>query len=139
MGSPESEWERPVHEVTLSPFLIAKYEVSQAEWRKVIGSNPPKSKGGDTLPVEQVSWDDCQEFCEKTGLSLPTEAQWEYACRAGKAGRFAGTGQLDDMGWFTESHLTSLPSPLLPHPVGLKQPNDFGLHGCWCRSRRRGR
>lgn len=81
MGSPESEGGRkddegPVHKVTLSPFLIAKYEVSQAEWKKVMGDNPSKFKG-DALPVELVSWEDCQEFCKKTGLSLPTEAQWE--------------------------------------------------------------
>ncbi len=89
MGSPETESGRqpdegPVHKVTLSPFLIAKHEVSQTEWKKVMGVNPSKSKG-DTLPVGQVSWEDCQEFCKKTGLSFPTEAQWEYACRAGTA------------------------------------------------------
>ena len=126
MGSPETEEgqfedEGPVHKVTLSPFLIAKYEVSQAEWQKVMGSNPSDSKG-DALPVEQISWDDCQEFCKKTGLSLPTEVQWEYACRAGTAGPFAGTGNLDEMGWYDKN------SGGTTHPVGEKKANDFGLH-----------
>ena len=101
MGSPKGEAYRqksegPVHKVTLSPFLIAKYELTQAEWKGVMGNNPSEPKG-DTLPVKNVSWDDCQEFCKKSGLSLPTEAQWEYACRAGTSGPFAGTGNLDDM------------------------------------------
>ncbi len=141
MGSPDDEVDRtrfpktrfegPVHKVTLSPFLVAKYAVSQAEWKRVMGKNPSKFKG-DALPVEGVSWEDCQEFCTKSGLSLPTEAQWEHACRAGKAGPFAGTGKIDDMGWhFQNSGGTT-------HPVGEKQANDFGLydmHGNvmeWC-------
>ena len=76
MGSPESEVERGEdeiqHEVTLSPFLIAKFEVSQEEWKRVMGDNPSWSKGDD-LPVETVSWDDIQEFEEKTGFTLPSE------------------------------------------------------------------
>ncbi len=103
---------------TLSPFLVAKYEVSQAEWKRVMVNNPSRSKG-DALPVEQVAWEDCQEFCRKTGLSLPTEAQWEYACRAGKAGPFAGTGELDEMEWSKEN------SGVRAHEVGEKPPNDF--------------
>ncbi len=137
MGSPETESGRggnegPVHKVRLSPFLIAKYEVSQAEWKKVMGDNPSAFKD-DTLPVEQVSWDDCQEFCTKTGLSLPTEAQWEYACRAGTSGPFAGTGNLDDMGWHRKNS-----GGRRTHPVGEKKPNQFGLHDMhgnvseWC-------
>ncbi len=123
--------EGPVHKVTLSPFLIAKYEVNQAEWKKVMGVDSsrfeskyhgPKPPPGDTLPVDALSWEGCQEFCKKTGLSLPTEAQWEYACRAGKSGPFAGTGNLDDMAWYEKN------SGKTTHPVGEKQPNDFGLH-----------
>ena len=88
MGSPDSESDResiegPVHKVTLSPFLLGKYEVTQAEWRAVMGSTFSEFEG-DSLPMEEVSWEDCQEFCKKTGLSLPTEAQWEYGCRAGQ-------------------------------------------------------
>jgi formylglycine-generating enzyme required for sulfatase activity len=93
MGSPETEdgaWanERPQHRVTLDAFLIARHEVTQAIWRQIMDGEPSKFTG-DTLPVEQVSWDDCREFCRRTGLSLPTEAQWEYACRSGRASEFA--------------------------------------------------
>ena len=135
MGSPEGEEGRNSrelqHGVTVSPFLIAKYEVTQAEWRRVMRDNPSRFKG-DTLPVETVFWKDCQEFCKKTGLSLPTEAQWEYACRAGTEGPYGGTGKLDDMGWYKEN------SGGRTHPVGEKQPNHFGLHDMhgnlfeWC-------
>ena len=136
MGSPEDEEEReshegPVHDVTLSPFLIAKYEVSQAEWTRVMKGNPSVSLGGD-LPVDTVSWGACRKFCADTGLALPTEAQWEYACRAGTIGPYAGPGDLDAMGWYQEN------SGGATHPVGGKRANDFGLHDMhgnvweWC-------
>jgi len=133
MGSPEASSETdegPIHKVTLSAFLVAKYEVTHAEWKKVAGNNPSGFKG-DALSVH-VSWEDCLAFCEKLGFSLPTEAQWEYACRAGTTGPFAGTAKLDDMGWYIDN------SEERPHPVGEKRPNDFGLydmHGNvweWC-------
>ncbi len=119
--------EGPVHEVTLSPFMIAKFEVSQKEWRRVTGTNPFPFKG-DEFPVEQVSWDDCMTV----GLQLPTEAQWEYACRGGTPGPYGGTGKLEDMGWHDGN------SGDKTHPGGEKQPNGFGLHdmhgnvGEWC-------
>jgi formylglycine-generating enzyme required for sulfatase activity len=123
--------ERPVHEVTLSPFAIAKHEVKQAEWKRVMGNDPSRFVEDD-LPVEQVSWDDCREFCDKTGLRLPTEAQWEYACRARTPGGYAGSGRLDDMGWYSERRMPAT------HSGGGKLPNNFQLrdmHGNvaeWC-------
>ncbi len=94
MGSPETEEgryndESPQHEVTVSDFYIGKYQVTQGQWQAVMGNNPSDDKNRDNYPVERVSWNDCQKFCQKlseeTGLpfSLPSEAQWEYACRAG--------------------------------------------------------
>ena len=136
MGSPEDEEGRydvegPVHDVTLSPFLIAKYEVSQAEWTRVMKENPSTFLGDD-LPVENVSQEECRKFCVATGLALPPEAQWEYACRAGTSGPYGGTGAPDAMGWYGKN------SGRVTHPVGEKRANDFGLydmHGNvleWC-------
>jgi formylglycine-generating enzyme required for sulfatase activity len=127
---PEAEDdEGPVHDVTLSPFLIGKYEVTQAQWKSVMGSNPSHFKGDD-LPVESISWDDIQRFEEKTGLSLPTEAEWEYACRGGTTTPWAG--KPEDTGWYGKN------VGGVPHRVGMKEPNGFGLydmHGNvneWC-------
>ncbi|MCZ6794362.1 MAG: formylglycine-generating enzyme family protein [Planctomycetota bacterium] len=93
MGSPESEeesWsnERPRHRPQLKPFLLAKYELSQAEWLRLMGTNPSAFKA-DKRPVENLSWYDCQDFNERTGLSFPSEAQWERACRGGTDTPFA--------------------------------------------------
>ena len=128
--APRSD-ERPVHQVELSPFLIDKYEVSQGEWVQVMGSNPSDVKGPD-LPVADVSWNDCQEFCRKTGLRLPTEAQWEYACRAGADRSRGETVRIGDVAWCYSN------SGERTHPVGEKDANAFGLHDMhgnvfeWC-------
>lgn len=125
-----NEAEGPVHEVKMSSFLIAKYEVTQAQWQAVMESNPSHFKGDTSRPVERISWSDIQPFLKKTGLALPAEEQWEYACRAGTTTPYAGT--LDDLGW--SSHNSSWTT----HPVGQKEPNAFGLydlHGNlyeWC-------
>ncbi len=131
--------EQPVHQVTIRDgFYMGKYEVTQAQYQAVIGSNPSHfSNCGSNCPVEQVSWNDAQEFLRRlNGLNdgyfyrLPSEAEWEYACRAGTTGDYAGN--LDSMAWYgANSNNTT-------HPVGQKQANDFGLydmHGNvyeWC-------
>jgi formylglycine-generating enzyme required for sulfatase activity len=95
MGSPEDEEgrfddESPRHRVLISkPFYMGKYQVTQRQWQQVMGGNPARFKeSGLDAPVEQVSWLDFQEFCRETGTTLPGEAQWEYACRAGTTGPF---------------------------------------------------
>ncbi len=129
-----ARFEKP-HRVTLTKaFYLGKYEVTQAQWEKVMGYNPSLFKSvGPQAPVDTVSWDDCQAFCQKAGggLRLPTEAEWEYACRAGTDGPYAG--ELAEMGW----HLGN--SAGTTHPVGAKKPNAWGLydlHGNvreWCQ------
>ena len=139
MGSPESEtwatpFEWPQHRVTLTKgFYLGKTEVTQAQWEKVMGNNPSRFKNaGPEAPVEMVSWEDCQAFCRKVGggLRLPTEAEWEYACRAGTRGPYAG--ELDEMGWYLANSEGST------RAVGTKKPNAWGLHDMhgnvweWC-------
>lgn len=134
MGSPEKERGREkdetLHRVTLTKgFWIAKTEVTQKQWKSVMGNNPAMHKGEPDCPVENVSWMDCMEFCQKTGLELPTEAEWEYACRAGSPEPYAGTGKLNEMGWYYCRDT---------HPVGKKRANTWGVHDMhgnvqeWC-------
>jgi len=128
MGSDSAESnaiERPIHQVTLPSFEIGKYEVKQAEFISVMGMNPSLFRDSDQNPVEQVSWDTAQTYIQRlnaaTGKSyrLPTEAEWEYACRAGTTGdRY---GDLNSVAWYNGN------SGMVPHTVGGKLPNAFGL------------
>jgi formylglycine-generating enzyme required for sulfatase activity len=129
MGSTNGEeYELPVHQVTFARgFYMGRYEVTQAQWQKVMGNNPSTfSTCGENCPVEQVSADDAQEFIKKLNATndgytyrLPSEAEWEYACRAGTTGDYAG--DLNAMGWYTTN------ADFKTHPVGQKQANAWGL------------
>jgi formylglycine-generating enzyme required for sulfatase activity len=143
MGSPRGlPLELPPHLVSLTqPFLLGKCPVTQEQWQAVMGTNPSEFRGGPGLPVDGVSWDDAQTFCERlsqaTGrvVRLPTEAEWEYACRAGTATEFCfgdSEAALDASAWFDRN------SDGRTHPVGTKAANAWGLHDMagnvweWC-------
>jgi formylglycine-generating enzyme required for sulfatase activity len=152
MGSPRSEPapegnDGPQHEVTLTrPFYLGVYPVTQREYEAVMEHNPssftPERGGGTLDPVEDVSWEDCQAFCQRLSARepgrkyrLPTEAEWEYACRAGAATPWCfgdDVGQLGEYAWFF------LNADYRTHEVGTRRPNAWGLfdmHGnvCeWC-------
>ena len=137
-----SEKEGSVHQVTIRrAFHVGKYPVTQAQWEAVMGTNPSKFRGDDR-PVEQVSWNDCQKFIEhlnatgKGTFRLPTEAEWEYACRAGSTGKFCSGDDeslLNDYAWYSAN------SGDQSQPVGQKKSNAWGLHDMhgnvweWCQ------
>ena len=142
MGSDEGHGdEQPAHTVEISRgFWISKFEVTQAQYEAVMKRNLSFSKGGN-LPVERLSWQDCGEFTAKlsgaTGRTyrLPTEAQWEYACRTASSSRYClgnGFERLPQSAWYKTNAGTG------SHPVGLKEPNAWGIHDMhgnvaeWC-------
>jgi formylglycine-generating enzyme required for sulfatase activity len=151
MGAPRSEdgsheWERPQTVVTISKgFWLGKTPVTQGQYQAIMGHNPSRfTKAGLGAPVEMVSWHDAMKFCHRLtkreqaagrlpqgyAYMLPTEAQWEYACRAGTTG--ARYGNLNDIAWYVGNSGNST------HPVGQKKPNAFGLYDMignvsqWC-------
>jgi formylglycine-generating enzyme required for sulfatase activity len=162
MGSPDSDKaasadEKPPHRVRITrPFYLGMYEVTQGQYRAVTGENPSGFKGSDDLPVESISWNDAIAFCNTLslregltpyyhagagtvsggeGYRLPTEAEWEYACRAGSTTRYSfgdNAARLGEYGWFDRN------SGSQTQPVGQKGPNAFGLHDMhgnvweWC-------
>lgn len=163
MGSEDGMWSQPVHKVKITyDFYMSETEITQAQWKEVFGSvSDPSKHKGDNRPVEQINWFRAVKFCNEMsaiegftpcytingednaaqvicdfgadGYRLPTEAEWEYACRAGTAGEFGGTGNISTMGWTSDDFLNHTSE------VAQKQPNDWGLydmHGnvyewCW--------
>lgn len=138
MGSSAGDADECPHEQRIAQFRIGRYEVTQADWQEVMGSAPAYFSGCAECPVEQVSWNDAQAFIQKanelkgTRYRLPTEAEWEYAARAGTEDRFAGGGGIARFGWYHGNAQRT-------QRVGSKQPNGWGLYDMtgnvweWCQ------
>ena len=146
-GGPQ---ESPVHKVEISPFLIGATEITQGQYKTITNNNPSNSYGDDDLPVERVSWFDVAKFCNllsleagleqcydektggcdfsKSGFRLPTEAEWEFACRAGTTTIYYfgdSPSDIGDYAWFGNIEIGNCDN--IPHPAGLKKPNRWGL------------
>jgi len=155
MGSNDGDGdEKPLHTVTVDDFYIGKYEVTQKQWKEIMGNNPSYFIG-DNLPVEQVSWNDVQEFIKKLNqktvqnYGLLTEAEWEYAARGGlktihesSQTKYAGSNNIGDVAWYKNSCCKRKSSPDYgTHAVGTKQPNELGIYDMsgnvfeWCNDR----
>jgi len=121
--------ELPVHRVCVGGFWLGKYEVTQGQWKKVMGSNPSYFRNGNSHPVEKVSWDDVQAYIRKLNVKggaqfrLPSEAEWEYACcSGGKDEKYSGSNSVDRVAWYDGN------SDYKTHKVGTKSANGLGLH-----------
>jgi formylglycine-generating enzyme required for sulfatase activity len=151
MGSNDSADEQPPHSVTVKTFALGRTEVTQGQWKAIMGSNPSHfNQCGNDCPVENVSWEDVQEYIQKLNAKtdksyrLPSEAEWEYAARAGNTGKWGfdnDESRLSDYAWYGEN------SGDRAHPVAGKQPNAWGLNDmygnvsewtqdCWNRTYR---
>lgn len=145
MGSDDSDAEKPIHKVTLKSFKMGKYPITQKQYQAVIGNNPSMSSSSNNLnyPVESISGNNAVLFCQKLSrlieqiVKLPTESQWEYACRAGSDSKYYfgdDASQLENYAWYDENTVGRLD----PYPVGEKLPNDWGLYDMcgsvweWC-------
>jgi formylglycine-generating enzyme required for sulfatase activity len=122
--------EKPVHEVCVDGFWMGRYEVTQGQWQKVMGNNRSSFKKGDNYPVEMVSWNMTQDYIRRldsqspaSGFRLPTEAEWEYACRGGgRKEKYCGGNDVNSVAWYSGN------SSGTAHPVGRKQPNALGIY-----------
>jgi formylglycine-generating enzyme required for sulfatase activity len=159
LGADQALSSRPVHTVTIEAFYLGKFELTQAQWQALMGANPSVHQGkafadAGRMPVEHVSWHDCQALVKRLnervpggGFRLPTEAEWEYACRAG-ADAPPGRLMLGQLAWFRENSSrqppggdpSQGPEAWSPRPVGTKKPNAWGLYDMqgnvseWCSS-----
>ncbi len=144
MGTNDGYWmEGPAHQVTLSDYFLGETEVTQELWQAVMEDNPSYNQGDLQLPVENITWNDCQTFISKlnqlTGMNfrLPTDAEWEYAAYGCVADSlhtmYAGSDVIDEVGWYGEN------SDNQTHPVASKLPNELGLYDMtgnvweWCQ------
>jgi formylglycine-generating enzyme required for sulfatase activity len=142
MGSNEGEeFNRPAHEVSVQAFKIGKYEVTQLQWRLVMGYDQSTFSNCDECPIETISWKEIQTFIKKLNLEsgrkyrLPTESEWEFAAKGGiksKGYTFSGGNNISEVAWYYENSDSTI------HKVGLKQPNELGIYDMtgnvweWC-------